>query len=79
MPAISLQPDCSPLRPFSVQLVLAGPSWPAEEEIEMTKLEQLGLKSAGAAATVTLSKKSSPGDGSFGRGVKGCGGPILCS
>ncbi|MDQ0723881.1 lasso peptide lariocidin [Paenibacillus sp. W4I10] len=36
----------------------------------MRKVQVAPLKSYGAFLTVTLSKKSKPGDGKFGRGVK---------
>lgn len=37
----------------------------------MKKLQSAQVKSYGAFLTVTLSKKSKPGDGKFGRGVRG--------
>ncbi|MGO5677279.1 lariocidin family lasso peptide [Bacillus subtilis] len=37
----------------------------------MRKLEAAKVKSYGAFLSVTLSKKSKPGDGKFGRGRKG--------
>lgn len=36
----------------------------------MRILQAASLKNYGAFLTVTLSKKSKPGDGKFGRGVK---------
>ncbi|TWM12485.1 hypothetical protein CHCC15091_4172 [Bacillus licheniformis] len=36
----------------------------------MRKLESAQVKSYSSFLTVTLSKKSKPGDGKFGRGVK---------